>query len=487
MLVGREEWMDRRRFLAMSLGAAALSARPFRACASASQPIAVKVQSGHSLGLIPADFLGLGYEISSVARSGLLSATNHTYLNLMRNLGPHGVIRIGGNTSDYSSFSPDGAPISTSKSAVINRANLRELGTFLDATNWQLIWGLNLGSTSPQNAVQEALAVSAHCGRHLLAFEIGNEPDLFSHEGHRPAGYNYAAWLADYRRYKSALRAALPGIQFAGPDAAVHTDWVESFATDEGRDLRLLTHHYYREGQNPTSSLDKLLRPDPKLAPQLARLAAASARAHIPYRICEVNSFSGGGRPGVSDTFGAALWVLDYMLRLAFASCAGVNMETGVNQLNFISSYSPIGDDEHGNYSAAPEYYGMLAFAQATQSRQAGGETQRVAATYDAGGLNLSAYAVELHAGPIVLTIINKDAAQDAALNLASARPLRSARIMRLFAPSLTSKQGITLGGASITADGRWHPDPLESIRIVNGECSIRVPASSAALVSLEL
>ena len=39
-------------------------------------------------------------------------------------------------------------------------------------------------------------------------------------------------------------------------------------------------------------------------------------------------------------------------------------METGVNQLGFISSYSPIGDDEHGHFVAAPEFYGMLAFAQ---------------------------------------------------------------------------------------------------------------------------
>ena len=56
--------------------------------------------------------------------------------------------------------------------------------------------------------------------------------------------------------------------------------------------------------------------------------------------------------------------MLDFIFTLASAGCAGVNIETGVNQLGFISSYSPIGDDEHGHYWAAPEYYGMLAFAQ---------------------------------------------------------------------------------------------------------------------------
>ena len=87
-----------------------------------------------------------------------------------------------------------------------------------------------------------------------------------------------------------------------------------------------------------------------------------------------MNSFSGGGRPGVSDSFGAALWVLEYMFELASAGCAGVNMETGVNQRGFVSSYSPIGDDEKGHYRATPEFYGMLAFGQAGGGRVIGCE-----------------------------------------------------------------------------------------------------------------
>jgi hypothetical protein len=131
----------------------------------------------------------------------------------------------------------------------------------------------------------------------------------------------------------------------------------------KARNAVLLTHHYYREGQNPSSTIEKLLGVDPKLQPQLDKLRAASQSCGRPYRICEVNSFSGGGRPGVSDSMAAALWVLDYMFMLAANGCSGVNMETGVNHRDFISSYSPIGDDEHGHYTAKPEYYGMLAFS----------------------------------------------------------------------------------------------------------------------------
>src|SRR3984885_14555862 len=120
-----------------------------------------------------------------------------------------------------------------------------------------------------------------------------------------------------------------------------------------------------------------------------------------PYRICEVNSFSGGGRPGVSDTLAGALWVLDYMFTLAANGCSGVNMETGVNQLDFISSYSPIGDDEQGHYSANPEYYGMLAFSRA-------GKGQLLRAYIDASSPEVTAHATQPNKGTLMLPLINK-------------------------------------------------------------------------------
>ena len=68
---------------------------------------------------------------------------------------------------------------------------------------------------------------------------------------------------------------------------------------------------------------------------------AASLESGIPWRICETNSFSGGGLPGVSDTFLGALWTLDFMLLLASYGCSGVNIETGVNQLGFCRTWMP--------------------------------------------------------------------------------------------------------------------------------------------------
>jgi hypothetical protein len=452
--------MNRRSFIR---GSAALLAAP-SALLRADATVRVTIGTPAPVPPIPPDFMGLGYEISSVARSGLLSPANASYVQLVRSLSEQGVIRVGGNTADYARYSPGAAPVSTPFGTVVNDALLKDLGGFLAATGWKLIWALNLGSGSEANAIDEARAIMKFAGGQLLAFEIGNEPDLFSGEKHRPSGYGYDAWLADYRRYKAALRARLPGIPFAGPDVAGKTDWVARFAADEGKDCVLLTHHYYREGQNPGSTIAKLLGPDPKLQPQLDQLKSASQRYGIPYRICEVNSFSGGGRPGVSDTMAAAVWALDYLWTLAANGCSGVNMETGVNQHGFISSYSPIGDDEQGHYAPKPEYYGLLAF------RHAQGTILDVA--IEGASPAIRVYASRSAGNTVRATLINRS--ETPAVVQINGGRRRQATLIRLTGPAPNATQGVNL----------THPRALEP----RGEqWLVELPPISAALLDITL
>ena len=465
--------MNRREFIARSALAGAALRTP---AAGQEQVVGVTVRRGPSLLTVPPDFMGLGYEISSIARPGLMSSANSVYIQLVQTLGARGVVRVGGNTADYARFAAAGPTVSSPYGTVVDDAGLRELGGFLQATGWKLIWALNLGSGSEAEAVAEARAVTAIAGERLLAFEIGNEPDLFSREKHRPPGYGYEQWLADYRRFKTALRAQLPGIPLAGPDVAGKTDWVPRFAADEGKDAVLLTHHYYREGQNPGSTIEKLLGIDAKLQPELDQLRAASQSCGRPYRICEVNSFSGGGRPGVSDTMAGALWVLDYMLTLASNGCSGVNMETGVNQLGFISSYSPIGDDEQRHYSARAEYYGMLAFS-------LGGQGDLLPVEVDANPVAIKAYATRPKERALVLTLINKGDVPSV-LHLNTTSEGREASVLRLHSPAVDAKTGITLGGAEVTSSGTWKPAKQEPLPVHKGQVILRMPAFSAAMVT---
>src|ERR1700719_1386895 len=101
--------MNRRKFLTQAVGVVqgAIAHSSFAGALQtmASGPeLRVKLDLAQTLATIPPDFMGLGYEISSVARPGLLSAQNAVYLQLVGTLAAEGVIRVGGNTSDYSSY-----------------------------------------------------------------------------------------------------------------------------------------------------------------------------------------------------------------------------------------------------------------------------------------------------------------------------------------------------------------------------------------------
>ena len=464
---------------------AAPTALPFiGGAARAAGSITISVDTGRALGTIPPDYMGLGYEISSVSVPGLLSARNSPYVQLVRNLGRHGVIRVGGNTSDFATYGATATPVSSPKGSVVNEANLIELRGFLDAVGWRLIWGLNLGGANSEgqgldNAVEEARAVARIFGDRLIALEVGNEPDLFGRAGHRPADYNYDAWLKDYRRYKSAIRAALPRAPFAGPDLAGDAGWMTRFAKDEGGDIAALTAHHYITGQaSPAATLPVMLAEEKKYQGALAAFRDAARAAGKPWRMCETASFSGGGKDGVSNTFAAALWVLDYLFVLASYGASGVNLETGVNHLGKISYYTPITDDLNGHYGAAPEYYGLLAFAQVAEGALA---PVQVAT----GGVNLTAWAVKSARG-LALAVINKDTTQDADAGIRATGYSRG-RAMRLTGPALTAKDGVMLGGVPVGADGRWSGAKYEPVRVTNGGATVHVPAASAALVWFDL
>src|ERR1700677_2191084 len=137
--------MKRRDFVVGGvLAAGALASRSAFAGSSTNdkQVVGLVVRGDHPLHTISPDFMGLGYEIASVARPGLMSRANSVYVQLVRTLGVRGVIRIGGNTADYASYAPTAPAVSSPYETVVNDAVLKELGSFLEATEWKLIWAL---------------------------------------------------------------------------------------------------------------------------------------------------------------------------------------------------------------------------------------------------------------------------------------------------------------------------------------------------------
>ncbi len=442
----------------------------------ADQPsIPVRVAPATARITIPRNFVGLGYEMSSVARPDLLTSRNAPYVQLVRNLGGDGVIRVGGIVADFTTYSDTGIAVAEPKNTVVTRACLHQLRGFLDAVGWTAIWSLNFGSGTLEQALVEARAVKEVLGKRLLAVELGNEVENYGRgvEPLRKSPYTFAAFRAEYDHWRSAILATIPGLPFAAPDTAASVEWLEQMADDGRRgDVQLLTTHYYRGGQKQ-ATLDQLMSPDPGLEAKLQRLRSVSDRSGVPWRMCETNSFFGGGRPGLSDTFAGSLWTLDYMLLLAQSGCAGVNIETGFNQLGFLSSYSPIRNDDAGHCMAGASYYGMLAFAIAT-----GTNSRVIALQSGPAPEQASFYALGGAEGVRSVVLINKTLDRPLRVSLAGL-PLRNASSMRLTAPSLESKVDITLGGASVDAKGDWSPREAEPVVLRE----VLVPPSSAVIV----
>jgi hypothetical protein len=435
---------------------------------------------------IASDFIGFSYESAILAAGNYFTPDNRSVLGLIRSLGQNGVIRIGGDTSEFTLWRAEAEP-ATPGNFVMTPASIDHLAAALDIVGWKLIYGLNLARGTPAEAAEEAAYVSRAVGSNLLAFQIGNEPDLFgrwSFTAARFKTYNVKRFVAEWRTFHAAIRARVPDARFAGPDVAVETDWVAALAEGHPEGLLLLTRHYYADGPAgaPNVTLAKLLGSDGQLAPVLEKLEHISRSYRLPYRIAEVNSVYNQGQPGVSDTLGAALWGLELMFEAAAAGAAGVNFHGGVHNRHPDQdmAYTPIARSASGGYRAQPLYYGMLMFSQAAARGAI------VPARLTSSRSDLRAFAVRSPAGTLRVCLINKDFSRSARVSIDPGRDFVASSIVRLTGPAPDATVGITLGGASVDEFGGWSPTTNEMAHLNGRELIVDLPAASAAVVFLQ-
>jgi len=456
--------------------------------------VSIRIDPAATLGTISPDFIGFGYEMSALAQPGYFSAKDTALVQLYRNLGAQGLVRIGGDISDHAEYVSEGAlTVGTDLTqTVINHAAIADFAGFLKATGWQAMWGLNLGTGTQEKAVEEAVVVDNLLKESLQSFEIGNEVDL-RHGYTRPI-QNFDDYHAAYLDYKAAIRGALPHAVFSGPDASGNLKFITDFVAAEASDMKLITTHYYRgAAKDPNSTIETLLLSDAdwdkrftELHPgrenpwkvRLQTLQQLCRDHRLGYRINEVNTYVGGGKQGVSDTFASALWCLDFMYMMASYGCEGINLQTDINQHGFISHYSPIVHDASGHCSARPEYYGVLAFAMA-------GKGELLKVDLNKGAVNLTAYATREGTGSIWLTVINSDLTRDAKVDLALPKGLSSAEGFRLAAPSAASLDHVTFAGAEVSPDGHWLPEAPEKIKSKVGRALVSLPHASGIVLHL--
>ncbi len=456
---------------------------------------------------IPEDFTGLSYESDQLSEPDYFSVRNTALLGLVRTLGSRGVLRFGGGTSDQPTADTEAAgseyPLNSHGEEVkrslrkpIPETAIANLAAFLEATNWTLIYGLNFGSGTPAQAQAEARLVLKHIGAERVVFQIGNEPDLF---GGRK--WDFLAYYSRWAEFAKELRK-LGSLSLGGPDTAEidGVDWVIPFAEKERNQIQLLSGHYYRQGppQSELTTVAHMLKADPRLDTEIAQANEACSIAGVPFRMTEGNSCFWGGKPGVSDVFGSALWGADFMLKVASKGYSGVNFHGGgsrslgaflegklpgttlagkQDEIDRLSrAYTPIAGAIEAGFYARPLYYGML-----LAGHLSGGTL--VENVLDAGNTNITAYACEKEKR-LVVALLNKDLDRSVKVRVCSSASMpHEARVWRLVAPSADSKHGITLAGTEVGGEGQWAAKSHDVLIAQGGQFEVGIPAASAILI----
>lgn len=502
--------MNRRNFIRLSAAASAAVLYPRISFAetSAAPSLRLTLRPDRLGNKISDDFTGLSYESAQLGNPRFFSGGNTELAGFIRRLGASGVLRIGGNTSEYCYWTPDPtkpanlqnhesmrtgdkanpvafglavgpdtghkapAPVNITPEAI---HNLRD---FLDACGWKLIYGLNMGTGTAEDAADEAARVMDAAGSKMIAFQLCNEPDLFFRNGIRKADYDFKQFAVEWQNFYQTIRARVPNAPFAGPDTAYNNQWLVPFAKQFKREAVFLSQHYYAEGPptDPSMTIERLLRPNPRLQDEFVGMKTTMQESGLPFRLAETNSCYQGGKPGVSDTFASALWSADLMYQLASAGGMGINFHGGG-----YGWYTPIAGTQENGFLARPIYYGMLLFAQA-----GAGQLMESKLDQPERAPLLTAYGLRVNTGAIKVAAFNKHLDRGVRLAIDAGQRSRRLTSLRLHAPRLDDTNDTTFGGAPVGAAGAWSAAREEALSVENGAAAVDLSPASAALITFD-
>jgi len=467
---------------------------------------------------MPIDFVGLSYEVQQFADPSFFSALNSGLIREFKALSSTGVLRLGGNTSEFAYWKPkpdspepehprvrevEGEP--KAHYYAVTPEAVRNLAEFLQAAGWTCVYGIGMGTNTPARAAEEAVFVAETLGDRLQYFQIGNEVDLFDRHLRDPKTWSPKTYLEEWLSLSRAVAAGVPAAKFGMPDVASKASWLTEIADEWPSNqnpprVTTLSHHYYVGGPatNPDVNIPNLLKPATMQKVQsTANIASTAARKMgARVRMTEGNTCYRGGKPGVSDVFAAALWSADYSLLLASNDYSGVNLHggTGKSVANSVGGtlpgdalleakgetpeqiaahphpfYTPIGTFG-SDYVLEPVAYG-LKFA----GSFSGGTLLKTdfSTKLQDTRVNATAYAAKLPAGHISVIILNKDAVADLELELDFGRDASGVlHTETLHAPGLDSRE------AYITTS-------TKSDSLQQGKCSVTVRHATGVRVTL--
>jgi hypothetical protein len=250
--------------------------------------------------------------VQQLTDSNFFSAQNSGLIREFKALSSTGVLRLGGNTSEFAYWKPTpdspepehaqvrevvGEPKADYYAVTLEA--VRNLAQCLQAAGWTCVYGIGMGTNTPARAAEEAGFVAATLGDLLQYFQIGNEADLFSHHLRDPKTWSAKAYLEAWLKLARAIATRVSAAKFGMPDVASNASWLTEIA-DQWPSIQsplrvtTLTHHYYFGGPatNPEVNIPNLLKPATMVKVQnmanIATAAASKMRARV--RMTEGNT-----------------------------------------------------------------------------------------------------------------------------------------------------------------------------------------------------
>ncbi|KAI0354194.1 hypothetical protein OH77DRAFT_1426226 [Trametes cingulata] len=511
-------------------------------------PIAVPSQAQNMPGLsIPqrGDFWGFSIEMSVVQQviGKNASFIQVPFLNMLSAVVERAGrvrIRVGGNTQETATLVdslPDNAIIEKAKSAdgtptqtgqtptlVYTPELLYLLSNISALVNAKWYLGIPMNDTTHLR-LQIAEAADAILGENVLGYQVGNEPDLYASHGHRPPTWNETDYfnefgvvvnaLKEYPKIQSKNKLVAPSLQGSWtPEDLFATGFLDSYASS----LDVIAMEHYPDQNCAAEFPDGGFGPikDPQtvfpnylthasgqnLVKPYLNTAGIAQGLGKEFMMFETNSASCGGFPGVSDSFGSALWAVDYGLQMAYSNFTGALLHVGGQNVSYNPfTPPPTNLSVFDQWTVGPVMYSTLFMAEAlgtTNSTRVvdlfannGNEFTPAYAIYEEHALarialvnfmneqdGVGAYNVSLSIGGVQFGEPNDTPAQ--------------IKVKYLLASSVSEKDQITWAnqtfGGRFQADGRLSgTEIVQTITCDQGAntCQIPVPAPGAALVFL--
>ncbi|TQS33127.1 hypothetical protein Golomagni_06538, partial [Golovinomyces magnicellulatus] len=351
-------------------------------------------------------FVSHSIEFSSFPEfAGNASHPNVFSYNLLKNLGKlmgsNPYIRVGGNTQDYALYNasqelalvgivdPNRSP-DYPTTIHIGKAYFESYRTW---PGFKFSHGFNLGLGGNRSEGWQTLVdtVPIVCDTlshgNLYTWEYGNEPDLFSTSAQgpvRPPNWDEQKyewqWHNGTDEIKKQIYRHCPQLtvqgepEFMAPSFAGITNHLNATLTWEKglnkyNDIAYFsTHNYISGAASPGVTLQGTLMShmhttksvDAHVVEYNRIRTVDNGKKTPPLIFGETNSLYNQGRPGLSNTFGAALWNVDFNLYSASVGFKRVHMHQGTNYR--YQAWQPV-DTNLASIGTKAPYYGTIAIA----------------------------------------------------------------------------------------------------------------------------